>query len=105
MDSELIGGFAICIVIGLFTIFMGWLIWKKEQYHLISGFNVATYKGDAKKLGKLFGVFAILIGALTMTLPFTLEFIGNWTGIVYGVITVCGSIYVVIKSNKLAPGK
>ena len=105
MNTEIIAGFTICVISGLFTIVLGWLIWKKEYYHLISGFNAATYKGDKNALGKLVGVFAIIVGVLTMILPFSLEFIGNWTGIVYGVLTIGGCIYVMVKSNRLARGK
>lgn len=97
----MLAGFITCFIVGLLCVFMGFLVWKKKMLSLIAGYNEETFKGDKEKLAKAVGVFTIMIGVLTILLPFGLEFISEWIGLLYGAITVVGSIVLIIYVNKL----
>ena len=97
----MLAGFITCFIVGLLCVFMGFLVWKKKMLSLIAGYNEETFKGDKEKLAKAVGVFTIMIGFLTILLPFGLEFISEWIGLLYGAITVVGSIVLIIYVNKL----
>ncbi|MEH7235214.1 DUF3784 domain-containing protein [Bacillus sp. JJ1562] len=97
----MLAGFIVCFFVGLFCIFMGFLVWKKKHLSLIAGYNGETYKGDKEKLAKVVGIFTIIIGLLTILLPFGLEFVSGFIGLLFGAIIVIGSIVLVIYVNKL----
>lgn len=97
----MLAGFIVCFMVGLLCIFMGFLIWKKNQLTLIAGYKEETYKGDKEKLAKVVGLFTILVGLLTILLPFGLEFVSELIGLLFGAIIVIGSIVLVIYVNKL----
>nr|WP_304220292.1 DUF3784 domain-containing protein [Fredinandcohnia onubensis] len=97
----MLAGFITCFIVGLLCVFMGFLVWKKKMLSLIAGYNEETFKGDKEKLAKAVGVFTIMIGVLTILLPFGLEFISEWIGLLYGAITVVGSIVLIVYVNKL----
>jgi len=97
----MLAGFITCFIVGILCIFMGFLVWKKKMLSLIAGYNEESFKGDKEKLAKAVGVFTIMIGVFTILLPFGLEFISEWIGLLYGAITVVGSIVLVIYVNKL----
>ncbi|MEO4053864.1 DUF3784 domain-containing protein [Solibacillus sp. CAU 1738] len=101
MDPEIIGGFIICLFVGIGIILAGWLIWKKEYYHLIAGFDASTFKGDTKALGKMFGISMYILGFMTILLPFGLEFIGEWLGIAYAALTIILIIFLIVRANQL----
>ncbi|MFS0820677.1 DUF3784 domain-containing protein [Bacillus sp. 1P02SD] len=97
----MLAGFIICFLVGLFCIFMGYLIWKKKQLSLIAGYNEETYKGDKEKLAKVVGLFTIFVGLLTILLPFGLEFVSELFGLLFGAVITIGSIALIIYVNKL----
>lgn len=97
----MLAGFIVCFLVGLFCILLGFLIWKKRQLSLIAGYNEETFTGERKKVAKAVGVFTIIIGLLPKLLPFGLEFVGELTGLFYGVIVTIGSIVLVIYINML----
>ncbi|WP_449538640.1 DUF3784 domain-containing protein [Ferdinandcohnia sp. Marseille-Q9671] len=97
----MLGGFIVCAIVGLLCIFMGLLIWKKKQLSLIAGYNEETFKGDKNRLAKAVGQFTILVGILTILLPFGLEFINELLGAVFGIVVVLGVIGLLIYINKL----
>ncbi|MEK5440431.1 MULTISPECIES: DUF3784 domain-containing protein [unclassified Fredinandcohnia] len=97
----MLAGFIICFIVGLLCIFMGYLTWKKKILSLIAGYNEETFKGDKEKLAKAVGVFTIIIGVLTILLPFGLEFISEWVGLLFGAITFVGTILLIIYVNQL----
>lgn len=101
MGSEIIGGFIICLLVGIGIILVGWLIWRKEYHHLIAGFDASTFKGDKKALGKSFGISMYILGFATILLPFGLEFIGEWLGIIYAAITIILIIFLIVRANQL----
>lgn len=88
MHTESLISFILCIASGLFTMWIGWLIWKKKHYHLLASFNLATYKGDLESLAKFVGQFALFVGGITFILPFALEFVGAGATIIYGILAM-----------------
>lgn len=97
----MLAGFITCFLVGVLCIFMGYLTWKKKMLSLIAGYNEETFKGDKEKLAKAVGVFTIIIGLLTIFLPFGLEYLSEWVGLLFGAITLVGTIVLIIYVNKL----
>jgi len=97
----MLAGFITCFIAGLLCIFMGFFVWKKKMLSLIAGYNEETFKGDKEKLAKAVGRFTIIIGVFTILLPFGLEFISEWIGLLFGAITVIGSILLIVYVNRL----
>ncbi|MDR4888197.1 DUF3784 domain-containing protein [Fredinandcohnia sp. QZ13] len=96
----MLAGFITCFFAGLLCILLGFLIWKKKQLSLIAGYNEETYKGDKEKLAKVVGLFTIIVGLLTILLPFGLEFVSELFGLLFGAIITIGSIVLIIYVNK-----
>lgn len=92
-------GFITCFFVSLLLFFFSYLIWKKKNLSLIAGFDEQTYKGDKNKLAKAVGSFCMIIGILTLILPFALEFSGDIGGILYTVFVIIGTIGVIIYIN------
>ncbi|MDX8342491.1 DUF3784 domain-containing protein [Rossellomorea sp. YZS02] len=78
--------FIICICVGLLIAYLGYLIRVKKKLYLIAGYQDDAYKGDKEKLAKVFGLYIMIVGMMTMILPFALEFIGLYTGTVFGIL-------------------
>ena len=97
----MLAGFFVCFFVGLFCILMGFLIWKKKYLSFIAGYNEHTYKGDKEKLAKAVGLFTIIVGLLTVLLPFGLEFVSEFFGLLFGAVITIGSVVLVIYVNKL----
>lgn len=91
----------ICIVVSLLFFLFGFLIWRKKKFSLIAGYSEKTFKGDKDRLAKSIGLFVIGIGVLTLTLPFSLEYIGPLTGMIYTVVVVLATIAIVIYVNSI----
>ncbi|MCA0149559.1 MULTISPECIES: DUF3784 domain-containing protein [Rossellomorea] len=91
--------FILCICLGLLIVYTGYLIWVKKKLNLIAGYQEDVFKDDKEKLAKMFGLYTIVVGIMTMILPFALEYVGLYTGTVFGIVigvgTVALSVYVV----------
>ncbi|MGG0644401.1 DUF3784 domain-containing protein [Sporosarcina gallistercoris] len=87
-----LSGFIACLFVSVFCFLFSFLIWRKKELSLISGYNEKTYSGDKEKLAKGVGILLLETGILTFFLPFGLEFIGSITGALYGVIVVISTI-------------
>ncbi|WP_432355405.1 DUF3784 domain-containing protein [Sporosarcina sp. A2] len=96
-----LGSFIACLFVSVICFSFSYLIWRKKEFSLISGYNEKTYSGDREKLAKGIGLLSLGTGILTFFLPFGLEFIGSITGMLYGIIVVVstGICFVYIKSN------
>ena len=97
----LLGGFIVCLFVSLLFFSFGYLIWKKKDLSIIAGYNENTFKGDKNKLAKAAGSFSVVIGLLTLILPFALEFIGSFVGILFGTVIIVGTIGLVIYISSL----
>lgn len=89
----------VCCLIGILTIFLGYLIWKKKKLNFIAGFSEEAYKGDKEKLAKAVGLFSIVVGILVIFFPFSLQYIGEFTGIIFTVLITFGTIGLIIYIN------
>jgi Domain of unknown function (DUF3784) len=94
-------GVFICSIVSLLMILLGYLIWAKKKLFLIAGYDEETFVGDKEKLVKAMGMFSIFIGILTFILPFTLEYIGSFTGYIFAIVIVLGTIVMFIYVNML----
>lgn len=97
----LLGGFLVCLFVSLLLFSFSYLIWKKKDLSIIAGYDENTFKGDKDKLAKAAGSFLLVIGILTLILPFALEFVGSFVGILFGTIIIVGTIGLVIYINSL----
>ncbi|MFD3450089.1 DUF3784 domain-containing protein [Microbacteriaceae bacterium 4G12] len=95
----MIGGFIVCIILGLIIIIMGYQIHIKRRLFLIAGYQKETFTGDKEKLAKTTGFFSYLIGIATFILPFGLERIGTVAGIIYAIVIVLSTILIIILGN------
>jgi len=100
-DLIMLGGFIICLFVSLLLFSFSYLIWKKKDLSIIAGYDENTFKGDKDKLAKAAGSFLVVVGLLTLILPFALEFIGSFVGILFGAIIMVGTIGLVIYINSL----
>jgi hypothetical protein len=89
---KLLGGLLICGTLGIFIIYIGYLISVKKKLWLIAGYNKGVYKGNKDKLARVFGLYFILIGIITVFLPFSLLYIGLFTGKIYLVLLLITAI-------------
>lgn len=100
-DLIMLGGFIICLFVSILLFFFSYLIWKKKDFSFVAGYDENTFKGDKNKLAKAAGSFLVVMGILTLILPFALEFIGSFVGILFGTIIIAGTIGLVIYINSL----
>ena len=91
-----LGSFITCLFVSIICFLLGYLIWKKKELSLISGYNEKTYSGDKDKLAYGVGLLLTGIGVLTLLLPFGLQFIGSIIGIFYGIIVVVSIVACVV---------
>src|SRR6185437_79473 len=96
-----IGAVISCTFVGIICFLFGYLIWSKKQLSLIAGYDEKTFKGDKNKLAKVVGLYTIGVGIITISLPFSFEYIGSFTGVLYTIIIFPGTIVLVIYTNKI----
>ncbi|MFJ7934077.1 DUF3784 domain-containing protein [Sporosarcina sp. NPDC096371] len=100
-DLLLLGKFIVCLFVSLLLFFFSYSIWKKKNLSFIAGYDENTFKGDKNKLAKAVGSITMIIGIVTLLLPFALEFIGSFVGILFGTIVFVGTIGLVIYINAI----
>ena len=97
----LLGGFIVCLFVSVLLFSFSYLIWKKKDLSIISGYDENKFKGDKDKLAKAAGSSLMVVGLLTLILPFALEFVGSFVGILFGAIIIVGTIGLIIYINSL----
>ena len=100
-DLMLLGGFIVCLFVSVLLFSFSYLIWKKKDLSIISGYDENKFKGDKDKLAKAAGSSLMVVGLLTLILPFALEFVGSFVGILFGAIIIVGTIGLIIYINSL----
>ncbi|WP_432363751.1 DUF3784 domain-containing protein [Sporosarcina sp. UB5] len=95
------GALITCLFVSILCFLFSYLIWKKREFSLIAGYNEESFKGDKEKLAKSVGLFLLIIGLLTLLLPFGLEFIGSVAGTLFAIIVIVGTIGLIIYINKI----
>lgn len=96
-----LAGLITCLLVSVILFLFSYLIWKKKELSFISGYNEQTFKGDKNKLAKAVGSFLMVIGILTLILPFVLEFIGSIGGILFTITIIIGIIGLVVYINAI----
>jgi hypothetical protein len=102
MEYEEVGKMASIIgtiIIGLIIILLGYLIWFKKMLFLIAGFRPDTFYGDESKYAKRMGLLAILMGILTVLLPFSIILFGHSATTIYEVLMITLVIAAIIVGN------
>nr|WP_301281727.1 DUF3784 domain-containing protein [Virgibacillus proomii] len=61
----------------IFLLF-GWLIWKKQQLILLTGYDESTFKGNKNQLTKEMGIFSICYGIAIIFVPIVEKFLADW---------------------------
>lgn len=105
LTVKIILTYIISILIGVISISIGNLVWKKKRLSIITGFDEATFQGDKEAFGKLLGQFTIYFGIGLISLPFGLQFIGTWYGIIFGALVFFTIMYVLLKLMKISKGE
>ena len=86
------------LIVGIFLIWSGYMIYNKKKYFLIAGYNDMNpqqkKRVDIKRLSKSMKTTLYYIGLSIAIFPSTLNILGydNW-GISYPVIIIPGAIY------------
>lgn len=96
-------GSIIAVVIGLFIIFVGYLIWFRKKLNLIPGYNELTAGKikDKDGLAKIVGLLCLVVGLFTIVMPFLVELIGETTASgIYTFVILGGIILVFVKTRK-----
>ena len=71
------------LIIGVFLIWVGYIVWTKGIYSLLAGFWITWEPVNSEKLGKRIGILLIILGILAiLTAIFTI-----WFGAVVGKIS------------------
>lgn len=96
-----IGGVITCFFTSGLCFFFSYLIWKKQQFTLIAGFNEDTFKGDKNKLAKAVGLFLMICGILMLILPLGIEVAGSIAGQVIFILILLGTVLLVLYINRL----
>ena len=91
-----LGGIITCIFVSVILSLFSCIIWKKKDLSFVAGYNEQTFSGDKNKLANAVGAFLMSSAVLTLILPFALEFIGEFAGIVFAIIIITGIIGLVL---------
>ena len=96
-----LGALITCLFVSILFFIFSFLIWKKRDFSFIAGYNEESFKGDKDKLAKAVGLFLLIIGILTLLLPFGLQFIGSIAGALFTIIVIVGTIGLIVYINKI----
>nr|WP_152397473.1 DUF3784 domain-containing protein [Paenibacillus guangzhouensis] len=87
-------------LLGLVFIVFGYFIAVKKMLVLIAGYREETFTGNKDKLAKTVGMAYVIIGILTLLLPFGLDYIGSMAGIIYAAVVVIGAASFMAKMKR-----
>ncbi|MEB2301384.1 DUF3784 domain-containing protein [Lysinibacillus xylanilyticus] len=51
---------------------------SKQLFIIIAGYQDSEYKGDKEKLGRIMGIYSIVIGLLILITPLGIKYLSNW---------------------------
>ena len=97
--------YVVSILIGIMSIYLGNLVGKQKKLNLITGYDEATFQGDKEEFAKTIGNFAIYFGIGLILLPFGLQFVGTWYGIIFGIAIFFIVVNVLLKLMKISKGE
>lgn len=90
-----------CLFASLFLFQSAYLIWYKKDLTFIAGYDEKKFKGDKDRLARAYGIFCLASGILTVLLPFGMEFIGSYTGVIIGIWITVGVFVLSFYSQSL----
>jgi Domain of unknown function (DUF3784) len=90
-----------CLFASLFLFGSTYLIWYKKDLTFIAGYDEKKFKGDKDRLARAYGIFLLASGILTVLIPFGLEFIGSYTGAIFGIWITVGVLVLSFYSQSL----
>ncbi len=90
-----------CLFASLFLFGSAYLIWYKKDLTFIAGYDEKKFKGDKDRLARAYGIFCSASGILTVLLPFGLEFIGSYIGVLFGIGIALGVLVLSFYSQSL----
>jgi len=96
--------YVVSILIGVMSIYFGNLVWKQKKLSLITGYDEATFKGNKEAFAKLIGQSTIYFGIGLISLPFGLQLIGTWYGIIFGLIVFVATVNILLKLMSISKG-
>ncbi|WP_061809576.1 DUF3784 domain-containing protein [Rossellomorea vietnamensis] len=86
----------IFISIGILTIIMGLLVWKKRYYKLMAGYVEGSNKNEAA-FGKVNGIFFMVMGVWTIAFSFFMDVLSVWVFI--GLLMIIVSAQILLNSR------
>jgi len=98
-----IGPVIACLFTSAVLFLFSYLIWKKQEFTLIAGFNENTFQGDKNKLANAVGFFLMACGVLILILPFGIELVGLVAGQVISILIILGIVilvFYILRLNK-----
>ncbi|MGN7410909.1 DUF3784 domain-containing protein [Sporosarcina sp. SAFN-010] len=97
-----IGPVIACLFTSALLFLFSYLIWKKQEFTLIAGFNENTFRGDKNKLANSVGFFLMTSGVLILILPFGIGVVGLIAGQVISILIILGIVILVFYINRLS---
>jgi hypothetical protein len=87
------------IVLGTIITFLGYLIGNKKMLFLIAGYRDDTFYGDKTIYAKRMGLIIMMIGIITILLPFSIMLFGNVVKQIYTTLLVILIILLTVVGN------
>jgi hypothetical protein len=91
-----IPGVVMCTIVSVYLIFFGFFIGKKKELGLLTFFDENAFKGDKDKLSNAIGMLVVGVGIVIFILPFALNFIGIYAGVIIGMLVIAAGLASVI---------
>lgn len=76
----------IYLAVGIFIIWIGYAIWKKEAFFLLAGMGKTPI--NKEKLGKRLGILFSSLGILVIVTPFAILLFGDILKIITGILAL-----------------
>ncbi|MBX4265583.1 DUF3784 domain-containing protein [Clostridium estertheticum] len=104
--SELIVMMLILLPVGLYFIFIGWRIWKKEQITLIHDYhNTGVAEKDKKSYTEKMGKACIIMGIGMILMVGIIKFTSTTYGVIFfGIFFVWGLVMMFMAQKKYNGG-
>lgn len=97
-----IGPVIACLFTSALLFLFSYLIWKRQEFTLIAGFNENTFRGDKNKLANSVGFFLMTSGVLILILPLGIGLVGLIAGQVISILIILGIVILIFYINRLS---
>lgn len=103
LTIKIILTYVVSILIGVLSIYFGNVVWKQKKLSLIT--DEATFTGNKEAFSKLIGQSTIYFGIGLISLPFGLQLVGTWYGIIFGLFVFIATINILLKLMSISKGE